>query len=91
MLCCGIGVLAIAAAAFWRRRYSLFGPVVAIAAAGAVAVGAQHLGHYVERARANERSLLAEFAAQPICTGREPVIPRAVRQSGQNTAFSNPS
>jgi hypothetical protein len=72
MLCCGIGVLAIAAAV-------------------SLAVGAQHLGHYVERARANERSLLAEFAAHPICTGRGAAVPRAVRQSRRNTAFSNPS
>jgi hypothetical protein len=92
MLCCGIGALAIAAAAFRRQGRSLLGSVVVVAMAiVALSVGTRHLGHHAERARANERSLLAEFAAQPICTGTAEVAPRAVRQSRRYTAFSNPS
>jgi hypothetical protein len=33
------------------------------------ALAAHHLGHYLDRARANQRTLLAELMAQPICTG----------------------
>jgi hypothetical protein len=45
--------------------------VVPVLAASLVVSGlvARHLDHYVERARANERDLLAEIMAQPICTG----------------------
>ena len=45
-------------------------PVVAALAAllAASALVAHHLGDYLDRARANQRTLLAELMAQPICT-----------------------
>ena len=45
-------------------------PVVAVLAALLVvaALAAHHLGHYLDRARANQRTLLVELMAQPICT-----------------------
>lgn len=78
MMCCGIGAVAIATAVMRRRpwkpagaRSSLAATLAVVAASIALlAVGAQHFGHYVGRARANERSLVAEIMAQPICTGR---------------------
>ena len=77
MMCRGISALAIAAAALWRKRRQSPVPrtssarTAAVMASGIVllALGATHLGHYLERARSNERSLLAEIMAQPICTG----------------------
>lgn len=45
--------------------------VMAALSASVVAVfTAQHLGHYAERAYANERTLLAEIIAAPLCTGK---------------------
>ena len=78
MICCGIGAVAIATAGMWRWPWKLTGARTSLAASLAVvaasitllALGAQHFGHYVGRARANERSLVAEIMAQPICTGR---------------------
>lgn len=86
MLCCGIGVMAIAATVMCRKRWraavpraSLAGTAAAMAASITLSVlGAQHLGHYVERARANERSLLAEIMAQPICTGNRARLPARI-------------
>jgi len=44
--------------------------VAALAASLAVAaLAAHHLGHDLDRARANQRTLLAGLLAQPICTG----------------------
>jgi hypothetical protein len=91
MICCGIGALAIAAAAFRRRLQSSLGSAVVIASMIlALTFGALHFEHYAERARANERSLLAELVAQPICTGTVRA-PAAVRQSRRASAFSNSS
>jgi hypothetical protein len=78
MICCGIGAVAVAAAVTRRRwskpagaRTSLAATLAVVAASiTLLALGAQHFGHYVGRARANERSLVAEIMAQPICTGR---------------------
>jgi hypothetical protein len=33
------------------------------------ALVAEHASHYLSRAQANERTVLAEFIAQPICRG----------------------
>jgi hypothetical protein len=46
-------------------------PVVAALAVllAVSALAARHLSHYLDRARANQRTLLAELMAQPICTG----------------------
>ena len=77
MMCCGIGLMTIATAVVCRKRWrpavprtSLAATLAAVAASITLsALGAQHFGHYLERARANERSLLAEIMAQPVCTG----------------------
>ena len=59
--------------AWWLR---LPRPRVAALAAGlvlAVGFAAWHLPHYLSRAAANERDLLAEIIAEPIC--RAPAAP----------------
>ena len=73
MLCCGIGAAAVVSAALSgkqvlrsrRLRLAVFGGAAALLAAYSGA----HLGHYLARAQANERTLLAEIMAQPICSG----------------------
>ena len=45
----------------------LIGGASAIAIAPAVA---EHAGHYAARAEANQRSVLEEILAQPLCSGR---------------------
>jgi hypothetical protein len=80
MLCCSLGAVLIATttlsgkrlrAPFRRRLLAQSALVTTMASALLIlsASGAQHLGHYLDRARANERGLLAEIMAQPICTG----------------------
>jgi hypothetical protein len=48
--------------------------VAVVAAALTLGVGAaaaaQHLGHYAARAETNQRSILTEMLAQPICSGK---------------------
>jgi hypothetical protein len=78
MVCCTMGGLAIAAALAARAKRATavrFTPTLGLAVAGllASALGAWHLGHYVERAQANERTLLAEILAQPVCAGPPPL------------------
>lgn len=73
MLCCGIGALA-AASAVWSGKRAVRSRLLPVAVLGGVslafaALATAHLGHYVTRAQANERTLLAEVMAQPICTG----------------------
>ncbi|MBB6468995.1 hypothetical protein HNQ96_004882 [Aminobacter lissarensis] len=82
-MCCALGALIIAAIAAWRRLLSVTSGwhrgvcwVAAVAAALALGVGAaaaaQHFGHYAARAEINERTVLAEMLAQPICDGIAP-------------------
>jgi hypothetical protein len=77
MLCCLLSALMagnLAAAgrmAFVRNSaIALLGLMItggiAIATAPAVA---EHAGHYAERATANDRSILEELMAQPLCSG----------------------
>lgn len=80
MLCCllaallsgNIAVVGRIAVGFVRRpnatRFMLVG---VFAAAGALLTPAAiaHVGHYAERASLNERSLLEEILAAPICSG----------------------
>ena len=77
MVCCTMGGLAIAAALAARAKRATavrFTPAFGLAAAGLLgsALAAWHLGHYVERARSSERTLLAEILAQPVCSGPPP-------------------
>jgi uncharacterized iron-regulated membrane protein len=82
MACCALGALMVATALMWWKRLSAamslrtreqlsWAPAVTVIAASLAISGFTigHLDHYVERARANERALLAEIMAQPICTG----------------------
>jgi hypothetical protein len=60
-------------------------PVMALGLALMASAGlaARHLDHYADRAHANERTLLAEFMAQPICSGSS-VIPVTRSKQGGN-------
>lgn len=52
----------------WRGRLPRIGAVaLAAGLALAGALGAFHLPHYLSRAEANERSVLAEILAEPLC------------------------
>ena len=77
-MCCALGLLLLTLAA-WRRRAatilferrwplaSLVFALILLAAGSAVA--AQHISHYLARAEAHQRSVIAEILAQPICSG----------------------
>jgi hypothetical protein len=80
-MCCALGALLIALITAWRTRLgavldwrprartaATFGAATIVLVAGS-ALAAEHVSHYVARARANERSVLAEILAQPICSG----------------------
>jgi len=74
MMCCSLGAFVMATMPMWRTwMKSMIGYAPAMTTATfAVALWvfvAQHLEHYLERAQENDRSLLAEILAQPICTG----------------------
>jgi len=80
-MCCALTALLIALATAWRTRLrtvldwwpqvrtaTTLGAATIVLVAGSALV-AEHLSHYVARANANERTVLAEFIAQPICRG----------------------
>ena len=80
-MCCALTALLIALITAWRTRFgalldwrprartaATFAAVV-ITLIGGSALAAEHISHYVARARAHERTVLAEFIAQPICRG----------------------
>ena len=71
MICCSF--LIVASVWIWRAGAKLFlqlGSAVALAATAftAATIIAEHLDHYRSRALANDRSVVAEMIAQPICT-----------------------
>ena len=80
-MCCALAALLLAALAAWRRisrtafdwrprvRWVAAALALAIATGAGSALAAHHLSHYEARATANDRSLLAEIWAQPICSG----------------------
>jgi thiol:disulfide interchange protein len=80
-MCCALAALLFAALAAWQRlsrtalhwrpraRWVAAALALAVATAAGSALAAHHLGHYEARAAANDRSLLAEIWAQPICSG----------------------
>lgn len=80
-MCCALGALLIALVTAWRTRFgAMLGwwprarlavtlATTAIALIAGWALAAQHFSHYVARAQANERGVLAEILAQPICSG----------------------
>lgn len=76
MMCCSLGAFVMATMPMWRtwlRSTIGYAPTMTAAALAVVAwmFVAQHLTHYLERAQANDRSLLAEIMAQPICPGTQ--------------------
>ncbi len=80
-MCCALGALLIALITAWRTRFrALLGwwprarlavtfVATAITLIAGSALAAQHFSHYVARAHVNERGILAEILAQPICSG----------------------
>ena len=74
MICCSLGAVALAAGLARRRqlarRLGIALPLLSIALLGAAGLLlGQHAGHYAERARLNQRDLLAEILAAPLCSG----------------------
>lgn len=74
MLCCVAGIAAVLAVpVWWRRLLVRFGrtgfAAVMVAPLVFAAFVAERLTHYAARAETNERSILAEIAAAPLCTG----------------------
>ncbi|CAN7370353.1 hypothetical protein LJR231_002202 [Phyllobacterium sp. LjRoot231] len=80
-MCCALTALLIALITAWRTRFktvldwwprvrtaTTLGTATIVLIAGS-ALAAEHVSHYVARAHANERTVLAEFMAQPICRG----------------------
>jgi hypothetical protein len=78
MICCSIGAVTLAAGLAKRRQIArqlgLALPVLSITLLGAAGLFlGQHAGHYAERARLNQRDLLAEVLATSLCSGA-PVV-----------------
>ncbi len=77
MLCCLLsalmaGNLAVAGRIAFARRGVIALAALALAGAAAVATApalAEHAGHYAARAAANDRSILEELMAEPLCSG----------------------
>jgi hypothetical protein len=77
MLCCLLsalmaGNLAVAGRIAFVRRGVLALLGLAVTSGVAIATGpavAEHAGHYAARAAANDRSILEELMAQPLCSG----------------------
>jgi hypothetical protein len=74
MLCCALGFLALLTGASARGLRALLGawPVAAIAGGSAATLAVlipHHLDHYRQRALAHNRTVLAEMAAAPLCSG----------------------
>jgi hypothetical protein len=75
MLCCALGLLALLTGASARGLRVLLGawPVAVVAAGSATALAVlipYHLEHYRQRALVHDRTVLAEIAAAPLCSGR---------------------
>ncbi len=77
-MCCALIALCIAIASATRvglknilaRRLHVFAFALStIAVVAGSAYAAEHVRHYLDRAADNERSVLAEILAQPICSG----------------------
>jgi hypothetical protein len=74
MICCSVGVVTLATGLARRRqlarRLGVALPLLSIALLGAASLFlGQHAGHYAERARLNQRDLLAEVLAATLCSG----------------------
>ena len=82
MLCCLTGLavagnLAVAGRVVAPRRGAIAAVMLVVAGAVAFATGpalADHAGHYAARAAANDRSILEELMAQPLCSGPDTTL-----------------
>ncbi|HWA45183.1 MAG TPA: hypothetical protein VHA10_18325 [Hypericibacter adhaerens] len=80
-MCCALAALLIAMVAAcrggfravvgWRPpvRWLALSSALAVFLVAGSALAAKHFDHYAARARAHDRSVLAEIWAQPICNG----------------------
>jgi hypothetical protein len=92
MMCCSLGAFVMATMPMWRtwmRSAIGYAPTMTAAALAVIAwmIVVQHLDHYLDRAQANGRGLLAEIMAQPICTGAQ-TTPIAARAGGTKQTAS---
>lgn len=80
-MCCALIALCIAVATATRAGFKtvlaqrlrmVAFAVTAIAVVAGSAFAAEHVRHYFDRAANNQRSVLAEIMAQPICSGSKP-------------------
>jgi predicted RND superfamily exporter protein len=78
-MCCALIALYVAILAAWQtgfktllaRRVKIAAFVItAIVPIVGSALAIEHMNHYITRAENNQRSVLAEIMAQPICTGK---------------------
>ncbi len=98
MMCCSLGAFVMATMPMWRTWWHTwlkstvgYTPRMTTAALAVVAwmFVAQHLEHYLDRAQANDRGLLAEIMAQPVCTGAQTTsIATMTRRSEQTASLS---
>ena len=82
MLCCLLsaltaGNLVVAGRIALLRRWSI--ALLGLAITGAIAIAtapavAEHARHYASRAAANDRSILEEIMAQPLCSGANTIF-----------------
>jgi hypothetical protein len=80
MLCClfsalmagNVALAGQAGVSLFRRPGAVAAAALLLAAAGGIAVApavAEHAAHYAAQAEANDRSVLEEILAQPLCSG----------------------
>lgn len=82
MLCCAMAALGALAV---HRRIPPIRPGRAVAVVTVLLLSifsTQHFSHYMSRAEANDRTLLAEIAAQPLCSGQSGQAIAATDQEG---------
>jgi hypothetical protein len=71
----------------WPKSTTGYAPTITTDALAVIAwmFVVQHLDHYLARAQANDRGLLAEIMAQPICTGTDATPVAALASNGEHT------
>ena len=95
MMCCSLGAFVMATMPMWRTWWHSwlkstigYAPTMTTAALAVLAwvVVAQHLPHYLDRAQAHDRGLLAEIMAQPVRTGTRTTPVAALTGGNEPTA-----
>ncbi|RJF94073.1 hypothetical protein [Sphingomonas cavernae] len=69
MFCCIAGVAALGSGAASRLTRRWRGALIGVAALALTGFAAHHFDHYAARATANNRDIMAEIRAMPICSG----------------------